>query len=99
MRKKRPGSTTARLLCDSAAKLTTVSISSSARSRSVLSRSQISKTDEPQAEPVEVAWVACVRELVERDDVIVRIPLEPPANEVRADEAGGASDEELHLAS
>src|SRR5204862_2283623 len=42
VRKKRPGSTTARLLCDSAAKLTMVSISSSRRTRSANSRSPMS---------------------------------------------------------
>ena len=43
---------------------------------------------EPHAEAVEVARVAGVGELVERHHVIVRMALEPPADEVGADEPG-----------
>ena len=55
--------------------------------------------DEPHVEPVEVAPVAGVGEQVERDDVVVGMALEPAADEVRADEAGRAGDEEPHPAS
>ena len=99
VRKKRPGSSTARLLCDSAAKLTTTSISSSASTRSASSRSRDVTLDEPHVEPVEVAPVAGVREQVERDHVVRRTALQPVAHEVRADEAGRAGDEEPHTVS
>jgi hypothetical protein len=49
---------------------------------------------EPDAEPVEVARVAGVGEAVERDHVVVRVVLQPPADEVRADEACRAGDED-----
>ena len=39
-----------------------------------------------------------VREQVERDDVVVGVLLSPVADEVRADEPGGAGDEDLHAA-
>ena len=54
----------------------------------------MSQHREPDAQPVEVARVAGVRQLVERHDVVVRMALEPPADEVRADEAGAAGDED-----
>ncbi len=92
MRKKRPGSITARLLWVSAAKLTTVSMSSSARSRSVVEVADVADR-EPHAEPVEVARVAGVGQLVQRHHVIVRMAFEPPMDEVRADEPGRAGDE------
>src|SRR5205814_9237884 len=50
--------------------------------------------NEAHVQSVEVARVARVREEVERDDVVVRMPPEPPVDEVRADEAGGAGDKE-----
>src|SRR5581483_8449641 len=54
--------------------------------------------DEANVEPVEVAPVAGVREQVEDDDAIAGLPLEVAPDEVRADEAGGAGDEEArHL--
>jgi hypothetical protein len=49
---------------------------------------------EPDAELVEVARIAGVGELVECDDVVVRMALEPPADEIRADEPGAAGDED-----
>ena len=49
---------------------------------------------EPHAEPVEVARVAGVGQLVERHDVVARVVFEPPADEVRADESGRAGDED-----
>ena len=45
---------------------------------------------------VEVGAVAGVGEQVERDDVVVRMALEPVADEVRADEPGAAGDEQAH---
>ena len=46
--------------------------------------------------PSRLRAVAGVGEQVERDDVVVRMALEPVADEVRADEAGRAGDEEPH---
>ena len=40
--------------------------------------------------------VAGVRQEVENGDMVARMPLEPVANEVRADESGPAGDEEAH---
>ena len=54
--------------------------------------------DEAHVEPIEVAPVAGVGEQVERHDVVVGVLLEPVADEVRADEAGGAGDEQPHRA-
>ena len=39
---------------------------------------------------------AGVREQVEDDDVVTGMPVEPVADEVRADEAGAAGDEQVH---
>ncbi len=39
---------------------------------------------------------AGVREQVEDDDVVAGMPVEPVADEVRADEAGAAGDEQVH---
>jgi hypothetical protein len=50
--------------------------------------------DEADVEPVEVPLVAGVREEVEDDDAVVRLPLEPVTDEGGADEAGGAGDEQ-----
>ena len=95
-----PGSTTARLLCDSAAKFTTVSIPSS---RSVVSR-ELAVADvaldehDPVLDRREVRPVARVGQEVVDDDVVVRVVLEPVVDEVRADEAGAAGDEKSHRA-
>ena len=45
---------------------------------------------------VEVRPVAGVRQEVERDDRVVGVPLEPVVDEVGADEAGRAGDEDPH---
>ncbi len=42
--------------------------------------------------------VAGVREQVVDDDMVVGMPFEPVVDEVRADEAGAAGDEESHRA-
>lgn len=44
--------------------------------------------DEPDIKPIEVASVACIREQVERQGVVLRMALEPLANEVGADDGG-----------
>ena len=54
----------------------------------------MSPSTSAHAGPLEVARIAGVREQVEGDDVVVGVLLEPPADEVRADEAGGAGDEQ-----
>ena len=89
---------TARLLCDSAAKLTTTSISCSRSD--VLDDVQVGdvRLDERNAllGAVEVRPVSRVGQEVERDDRVVGMPLEPVVDEVRADEAGRAGDEDPH---
>ena len=45
---------------------------------------------------LEVRAVSGVRQKVERDDRVVRVPLEPVVHEVGADEPGRAGDEDLH---
>ena len=52
--------------------------------------------DDPVVHVLEACSVARVGEQVEDDDVIVRVPLEPVADEVRADEPGAAGDEDPH---
>jgi hypothetical protein len=53
-----------------------------------------------EADPVldvgEVAPLTGVREDVEHDDVVAGMPREPVADEIRADEAGAAGDEQSH---
>ena len=51
---------------------------------------------DPVVDRGEVRPVAGIREQVEDDDVVVRVPLEPVVHEVRADEAGPAGDEQPH---
>jgi len=51
VRKNRPGSRTARLLCDSAAKLTTVSIDSSASTAVTAARSPMSPSTRRTLDP------------------------------------------------
>ena len=46
--------------------------------------------------PREVRAVSGVRQEVERDDRVVRMPLEPVVDEVGADEPGRAGDEDPH---
>ena len=61
------------------------------------SRSPMSpSTSRSASTSARVRAVAGVRQEVEDDDVVVRMPLEPVADEVRADEAGSAGDEEAH---
>ena len=98
VRKNRVGSTTARLLCDSAAKLTTVSIRSSRRvfSASVAVADVSLHEDDPVLDGREALPVSGVGQQVVGDDVVVRVLLEPVVDEVRADEAGRAGDEKSH---
>ena len=100
MRKNRVGSTTASELCDSAAKLTTVStsFSRSAASASVAVADVALDEDDPLLDRREALAVPRVREQVVDDDVVVGVPIEPVVDEVRADEAGSAGDEEAHRA-
>ena len=50
--------------------------------------------DDPVVDVGEALAVARVGEQVVGDDVVVRVPLEPVADEVRADESGRAGDED-----
>ena len=54
--------------------------------------------DDPLLDGRQALAVPRVREQVVDDDVVVRVPLEPVVDEVRADEAGSAGDEEAHRA-
>ena len=100
VRKKRPGSTTARLLCDSAAKLTTTSIRCVAqRLLGELDVGDVAlRRTRSGPRRREALAVARVGEQVVGDDVVVRVTLEPVADEVRADEPGRAGDEDPHRA-
>ena len=53
---------------------------------------------DPVLDRGQIGTVARVREQVVDDHVVVRIPLEPVVDEVRADEARAARDEESHRA-
>ena len=94
------GSTTARELCDSAAKLTTTSIAWSRRVASANAPSQMSPWTKPirSSTAGQALPVPRVRQQVVDDDMVVGMPLEPVVHEVRADEAGAAGDEESHRA-
>ena len=71
------GSSTARLLCDSAAKFTTTSMRSSREHVAhEVEVADVALDERDAVEPVEVAAVARVREEVERDDVVVRRALD-----------------------
>ncbi len=52
--------------------------------------------DERNVGAFEIRPVSGVGQKVERDDAVVRVPLEPVVDEVRADEAGRAGDEDSH---
>src|SRR5581483_8943389 len=52
--------------------------------------------DNPVLDPGERPAIAGVRQQVEDDEVVVRVPLEPVMDEVRADEARPACDEKSH---
>ena len=95
VRKNRAGSRMARLLCDSAAKLTIMSISCSARV--LADRLEIADVALDEGDPVldvgQVGAVAGVGEHVEGDHVVVGVLLDPVADEVGADEAGTAGHE------
>jgi hypothetical protein len=51
---------------------------------------------DPLAHAVQVGGVAGVRQRVQRDDAVGRVPAGPVVDEVRADEAGRAGDEQVH---
>src|SRR5262249_41976154 len=51
---------------------------------------------EPLLDVLEAGAVSGVREQVEDDDVVVRVALDPEADEVGADEPGSAGDEDSH---
>ena len=52
--------------------------------------------DDAILDVLEARAVAGVREQIERDDVVVGMAIEPVADEVGADEAGGSGDEHAH---
>ena len=81
-----------RSTCVSAAKLTTASQPSPASATA--SASQMSPSTSRTSQPVEVRRVAGVGELVEHDHVLAG--REQALDEVRADEAGAACDEDPH---
>ena len=98
VRKNRAGSRMARLLWDSAAKLTMTSISCSAR---VLATTvQVADVALDEGDPVldvgQVGPVAGVGQHVEGHHRVLGVVLDPVPDEVRADEAGAAGDEQSH---
>ena len=96
--KNRAGSRIASELCDSAAKFT-IGVDPVVLDRP-LGEVEVADVavDEGRAvrDVVEVRLVARVGEGVVGDDDVVGVPLDPVADEVRADEAGAAGDEESH---
>ena len=87
------GSAIERSTCVSAAKLTTASTPSIAAADGVGVLDPA--VDELDVEVLEVLAPAGVGELVEDDD-LVAVLAHAQADEVRADEAGAAADEQLH---
>ena len=98
VRKKRAGSKMARLLCDSAAKWTTVSMPwSTMRLGGCLEVADVALDEgAPVRHVVEVGQVAGVGEHVVGDDGVVGVLVHPVAHEVGADEPGAAGHEEVH---
>src|SRR4026207_1103860 len=98
VRKKRAGSSTARLLWDSAAKLTTTSVRVSRSSVSTVSWSAMSPWSNrtPPRGPGRVLAVARVGEQVEGHEIVAGVAGHPVAHEVGADEAGRPRHEESH---
>ena len=98
VRKNRVGSTTARELCDSAAKLTTTSVSCSRKRR--LGELAVADVALHERDPIldgrQALAISGVREQVVDDELVVRVALEPVVDEVGADEPGSAGDEEAH---
>ena len=86
-------------MCDSAAKLTTTS----APVEQPLTELEVADVPVDELDPVlhvgEAAAVAGIRQEVEDDDAVVGMAFEPVVDEVRADEAGAAGDDEEHGAS
>ena len=96
--KNRVGSRMARLLWDSAAKLTITSISCSARVAVTAVEVADVALDEgdPVLDVVQVRPVAGVGEHVEGHHGVVGVALDPVADEVRTDESGTAGHEKSH---
>ena len=95
VRKNRPGSSMARLLCDSAAKLTIMSISS-LRER-LLGRLEIADVpldeDDAVLDVGQVGAVPGIGQHVEGHHLVLGVLLDPVADEVRPDEAGTSGHE------
>ena len=100
VRKKSPGFSTARELCDSAAKWTMVSIRFAPQR--LLGRRRIADVPLDEHDLVfdvgQVGSVAGIGEHVVDDDMVLGVLLHPVTGEIRPDETGTSRDEKAHTA-